>query len=510
MINFQSISREYSIAQLTGFGSFGTVVQATCKETNRNVAIKRIPNIHRTRIDTKRILRELDLLNNLRHRNIISLQHVKVVKNDIFFVTEYCDLSLSTILSIKEVRISILTNARNVIYILFQILAAVKFMHSVEILHRDIKPANVLLNANMCVKICDFGLSRRVKDCSAITERDDEPLTEYMVTRWYRAPEVLLNPGRYGKANDIWSVACTFAELIILRPLFPGTDTVGQIRIILESIGGLTQRDKNFDMTPGSKRFLNNYNGKTNDVNNFYMLLNDSHSIDPLLLSLLLEMLQFNPHHRITAEDALQWGIFDSKNSHEDNNLSNIVWDRHELCLQQIRESETPEERLAIIKQEVQRVSKEIKMKHSALTTYPEPSHSAYFSTRDEKTVIMKPRSKRVISVMMTALKSLTTTSWRSILRPKTVFNHTYGTVFPGDDNQKAAAYIQPEICCGVNPVGNHVDNSCSYKVYSFERCSSTGSNLGDHTIFEPESELPKPIHSWNINTQNPYRTVKN
>jgi serine/threonine protein kinase len=116
-------------------------------------------------------------------------------------------------------------------YFLYQILRGLKYIHSANVLHRDLKPSNLLLNANCDLKIADFGLAR-------ITSETDF-MTEYVVTRWYRAPELLLNSPDYTAAIDMWSVGCIFMELMNRKPLFPGKDHVHQLRLLTEVNLGL-------------------------------------------------------------------------------------------------------------------------------------------------------------------------------------------------------------------------------------------------------------------------------
>lgn len=111
-------------------------------------------------------------------------------------------------------------------YFLYQILRGLKYIHSANVIHRDLKPSNLLLNANCDLKICDFGLARPTSE--------NEFMTEYVVTRWYRAPELLLNSSDYTAAIDVWSVGCIFMELMNRKPLFPGKDHVHQMRLLTE------------------------------------------------------------------------------------------------------------------------------------------------------------------------------------------------------------------------------------------------------------------------------------
>jgi mitogen-activated protein kinase 1/3 len=105
-------------------------------------------------------------------------------------------------------------------YFIYQILRALKAMHSANVLHQDLKPSNLLLNVNCDLKVCDFGLAR------SVASQDDKSglMTEYVATRWYRAPELMLTFKDYTKAIDVWSVGCILAELLSRKPLFPGKD----------------------------------------------------------------------------------------------------------------------------------------------------------------------------------------------------------------------------------------------------------------------------------------------
>jgi mitogen-activated protein kinase 15 len=108
-------------------------------------------------------------------------------------------------------------------YVVYQIIKCLKYIHSSEIIHRDLKPSNILINSECHVKVADFGLARSV---AAQGEDTNIKLTDYVATRWYRAPEILLGSTKYSKAVDMWSVGCILGELILGKPIFPGTSTL--------------------------------------------------------------------------------------------------------------------------------------------------------------------------------------------------------------------------------------------------------------------------------------------
>jgi len=133
-------------------------------------------------------------------------------------------------------------------FFIYQLLRGLKYIHSANVLHRDLKPSNILLNANCDLRICDFGLAR--------TSSEKEYMTEYVVTRWYRAPELLLSCAEYTAAIDIWSCGCIFAELLGRKPLFPGRDYVHQLNLITRVLGTPSDEDLAFVDSEKAKGYL--------------------------------------------------------------------------------------------------------------------------------------------------------------------------------------------------------------------------------------------------------------
>lgn len=125
-------------------------------------------------------------------------------------------------------------------FVVYQLVKALRYMHSAELLHRDVKPSNLLLNADCSVKLCDFGLCRSTADMGSSS---DAVLTDYVATRWYRAPEILLGSTEYGKGVDMWSVGCILGEMLNGKPVFPGNSTMNQLDRILALTGRPTSDD---------------------------------------------------------------------------------------------------------------------------------------------------------------------------------------------------------------------------------------------------------------------------
>lgn len=194
-------------------------------------------------------------------------------------------------------------------YFLYQILRGLKYIHSANVLHRDLKPPNLLLNSNCDLKICDFGLSRGVED----EQKGD--LTEYVVTRWYRAPEIMLACQEYTKAIDVWSVGCIFAELLARQPLFPGEDYIAQLRLICDKLGRPSEEDLNFVTSERARRFILSLpcNPPVPIATVFPNFKGETEALD-----LLVKMLTFHPERRITVEEALEHPFLKSLHNPDD------------------------------------------------------------------------------------------------------------------------------------------------------------------------------------------------
>nr|XP_011750820.1 mitogen-activated protein kinase 15 isoform X6 [Macaca nemestrina] len=219
--------------------AYGIVWKAVDRRTGEVVAIKKIFDAFRDKTDAQRTFREIMLLQEFGdHPNIISLLDVIRAENDrdIYLVFEFMDTDLNAV-----IRKGGLLQDVHVRSIFYQLLQATRFLHSGHVVHRDQKPSNVLLDANCTVKLCDFGLARSLGDLPEGPE--DQALTEYVATRWYRAPEVLLSSHRYTLGVDMWSLGCILGEMLRGRPLFPGTSTLHQLELILETIPPPSKED---------------------------------------------------------------------------------------------------------------------------------------------------------------------------------------------------------------------------------------------------------------------------
>ncbi|XP_064910926.1 mitogen-activated protein kinase 15 [Columba livia] len=290
------VSQKYEIKRRLGKGAYGIVWKAIDRRTGEIVAVKKIFDAFRNRTDTQRTFREIMFLQEFgEHPNIIKLLDVIRAQNDrdIYLVFESMETDLHAVIKKGNLLKDI-----HKCYILYQLLKATKFIHSGNVIHRDQKPSNVLLDAECFVKLCDFGLARALRQDGG----GGAALTEYVATRWYRAPEVLLSSRRYTKGVDMWSIGCILGELLLGKPLFPGTSTVNQLERILRVVPAPAPEDI-LAMQSDYRASIINCMGCGQRVTLEEILPSST----PLpALDLLKKLLVFNPDKRLTAEEALQ------------------------------------------------------------------------------------------------------------------------------------------------------------------------------------------------------------
>lgn len=310
--NTFEVNTRYSLVRPIGHGAYGVVISAQDKETGEKVAIKKITNAFNDVVDAKRILREIKLMNKFVHENVIRIRDVMPLSpttedfEDIYICQDLMETDLHRIIYSKQA-----LTIDHIQYFVYQILRGLKYVHSANVLHRDLKPSNLLVNGNCDLKICDFGLSRSV---SAGDDTSTE-LTEYVVTRWYRAPEIMLACNGYTKAIDVWSVGCIFAELLARAPLFPGEDYLGQLQLICQKMGRPSEAQLSFITSERAKRFML---GLPRSRPTPAAEMFPSHRGERNAHDLLFKMLAFDPNERISVDDALDHPFLQSLHNLED------------------------------------------------------------------------------------------------------------------------------------------------------------------------------------------------
>ncbi|XP_057499291.1 mitogen-activated protein kinase 7-like [Actinidia eriantha] len=287
------VDTKYVPIEPIGRGAYGVVCSSMNRETNEKIAIKKINNVFGNRIDALRTLRELKLLRHIQHENVIALKDVMMPSHvmsfkDVYLVYELMDTDLHHIIKSSQP----LSND-HCKYFIFQLLRGLKYLHSANVLHRDLKPGNLLINSNCELKICDFGLARTGRD-------NGQFMTEYVVTRWYRAPELLLCCDNYGTSIDVWSVGCIFAEILGRKPIFPGTECLNQLKLIINILGSQREADLEFIDNTKARRFI-----KSLPYSRGIHFSSMYPHADHLAIDLLQRMLIFDPSKRITVTEAL-------------------------------------------------------------------------------------------------------------------------------------------------------------------------------------------------------------
>ncbi|GMH51433.1 hypothetical protein TL16_g10393 [Triparma laevis f. inornata] len=288
------VLRRFELCQKLGKGAYGIVWKAIEKRTRGVIAMKKCFDAFRNATDAQRTFREIMYLQELSgHDNLIRLQHVIKAENDrdIYLTFDFMETDLHAV-----IRAEILEDIHKK-YVVYQILKALKFLHSAELLHRDIKPSNLLMNSECHVKLCDFGLMRSVAESAG----PSPVLTDYVATRWYRAPEILLGSTRYSKGVDIWSLGCIMAEMLSNRPLFQGNSTMNQLEKIIEVTGKPSGEDIEAIHSPFALTMLESI-PPTRQTSLSEIFPGQSAEA----LELMHQCLHFNPAKRCAAEDALR------------------------------------------------------------------------------------------------------------------------------------------------------------------------------------------------------------
>eukprot|EP00112_Aurelia_sp_Birch-Aquarium-sp1_P007185 Seg1783.4 transcript_id=Seg1783.4/GoldUCD/mRNA.D3Y31 product="Cyclin-dependent-like kinase 5" protein_id=Seg1783.4/GoldUCD/D3Y31 len=279
---------KYEKIEKIGEGTYGTVYKAKDKKTHEVVALKRVRLDEDDEGIPSSALREVCLLKELCHKNIVRVMDVLNSYSKLTIVFEYCDQDLKKYFDTCQGEI----DPNIVKSFMFQLLRGLAFCHMNNILHRDLKPQNLLINKNGELKLADFGLARAF----GIPVRC---FSAEVVTLWYRPPDVLMGAKMYTTSIDIWSAGCIFAEMANGgRPIFPGSDVDDQLKRIFRLRGSPTE-----DTWPGVSK-LPDY--KEYSIVQSIALQSVVPTLSAAGRDLLQKHLVLNPAHRITADEAMQ------------------------------------------------------------------------------------------------------------------------------------------------------------------------------------------------------------
>ncbi|CAI7669297.1 unnamed protein product [Penicillium manginii] len=282
---FETTDR-YTDLTPVGMGVSGLVCSAKDQIGQQTVAVKKLSEPFKTDNIAKHMYREVKLLKQLQHENIIHLKDIFISPSeDIYLVTDLMATDLNTLLKTKKV------DEQFTQYFIYQLMRGLKYVHSAGVVHRDLKPSNILINENCDLKICDFGLAR-VQEIQ---------MTGYVSTRYYRAPEIMLTWRRYNEKVDIWSAGCIFAEMILGSPIFPGKNHINQFMVITQMLGSPPEAVINNITSENTLTFLRSLPDKPRQS-----LSKVLPKADTATIALLDKMLQLDPDERISAADCLK------------------------------------------------------------------------------------------------------------------------------------------------------------------------------------------------------------
>ncbi|TYJ52109.1 hypothetical protein B9479_007289 [Cryptococcus floricola] len=304
--NVYVLQQPWQFVKELGQGAYGCVSSARNSMTGETCAVKKVTNVFQKKILTKRCLRELRLLHHFRgHKNITCLYDMDIVFDppgsgqfrEVYLYEELMEADLHAIIRSGQP----LSDAHFQSF-LYQTLCGLKYIHSANVLHRDLKPGNLLVNADCELKICDFGLARGFQPGAVQTDQGQAGfMTEYVATRWYRAPEIMLSFANYTSSIDMWSVGCILAELLGGKPIFKGEDYVDQLNKILNLLGTPTEDTLRRVGSPRAQDYIRSLPIKPRV--RFETLYP---SASPLALDLLGKLLTFDPAKRFGCQEALE------------------------------------------------------------------------------------------------------------------------------------------------------------------------------------------------------------
>ena len=319
------MKKKYEVLGVVGEGAYGIVYKCKNKETGKFVAIKKFKETEDELVQ-KTMKRELKMLQQLKHPNIVEFQESFTHKGNLFLVFEYCEKNLLEVLEESPDGLS----PKLIKSLIYQMCKAIAYMHKNNMIHRDIKPENLLIDENLNLKLCDFGFARKVKLNK--NNNNINEMTDYVATRWYRSPELLLSGGIYGPDVDYWAVGCIMGELADGNPIFPGENETDQINCIIKVLGNLPEELVNmFYKNPiyEGKELL--HVAKPETLERRYM-----GKLGPTAIDFMKGLLQLDPKKRLNTDTVFKHKYFacfmkDEQKEKEksNNNISNTNNNTH-------------------------------------------------------------------------------------------------------------------------------------------------------------------------------------
>jgi len=371
----------YSEKEILRQDSFGITTRGLDSRKARQVLIKKVSFYDaENAVNTTAAVLEVILLHCLCHRNIVSLNDLLLKDRKLVVVTDFYEYSLySEIYPDRKARIcrkTVINNQIDYIYILYQVLDAVKYLHSLGVLHRDIRPSNILLGDDLKVELTGFGSACSIEHFHYLQGERNQSL-EPAEVMCYRAPESFLTPGKHGKAQDVWAVACTFCEIFLRSPLFSEKDAVDQVRVIINVKGNLREKDLAFDIPKHNISFLRD-TFSSGDDEGWNEVKRKAHLIHPDLYKALYDMLQFNPTRRLTASNAMTLPLFKDFHVSSSSNYKQLTWYLYYRYMDAMNADMSTEDRSILLHEIVNEISINLQQHETNASTDDEEDFDIY------------------------------------------------------------------------------------------------------------------------------------
>jgi mitogen-activated protein kinase 1/2 len=305
------MASEYIPIEPVGQGAYGIVFSALkiggVSGEPESVAIKKLSGILDGGTSVTRLFREVVCMREMQHPNILKLTDILYNNQDVYIVSDLMETDLGSVLKTEQV-----LSIEQMLVLFYQLVDGISYIHECGIIHRDLKPRNILLSSFCDVKICDFGLAR-------LDDSSKQPFTEYVCTRWYRAPEILFPACKYTNKIDIFSLGCIMAEVVGKKPLLPGSNSINQYELILKRFGKL--KDADISMIPNAmiRKYLHKLNSISSVNGDFEEYLeSESSPWSENVASLVRSLVCFDPSARPQARDVMQTRLFDTFKPHRE------------------------------------------------------------------------------------------------------------------------------------------------------------------------------------------------
>ncbi|XP_074849996.1 cyclin-dependent kinase-like 5 [Carettochelys insculpta] len=298
ILNIGNVMNKFEILGVVGEGAYGVVLKCRHKETHEIVAIKKFKDSEENEEVKETTLRELKMLRTLKQENIVELKEAFRRRGKLYLVFEYVEKNMLELLEEMPNGVP----PEKVKSYIYQLIKAIHWCHKNDIVHRDIKPENLLISHSDVLKLCDFGFARN------LSEGSNANYTEYVATRWYRSPELLLG-APYGKSVDMWSVGCILGELSDGQPLFPGESEIDQLFTIQKVLGPLpSEQMKLFYSNPRFHGLRFPAVNHPQSLERRYLGI-----LSGVLLDLMKNLLKLDPADRYLTEQCLNHPSFQTQ-----------------------------------------------------------------------------------------------------------------------------------------------------------------------------------------------------